>query len=79
MGASPETGRATRRCGRPSRLVHLDRVRQCVVDGGARKVSVVASHPKVVADRFAESLTRAGVEVLAVEAQGIYTAAELGR
>lgn len=45
---------------------------------GLRRVAVAATYPSDIADRFAEFLGAAGVEVLRVSSRGIVTAAEVG-
>ncbi|MFC6885110.1 MULTISPECIES: aspartate/glutamate racemase family protein [Actinomadura] len=45
---------------------------------GLRRVAVAATYPADVAGRFAEFLGHAGVEVVALSARGIVTAAEVG-
>jgi maleate cis-trans isomerase len=45
---------------------------------GARRVAVGATYPEDVAERFVAFLATAGVEVLALSARGIVTAAEVG-
>jgi len=46
---------------------------------GLRRVAVAASYPRDVAERFVEFLAAGGIEVLAMDAGGIVTAAEVGR
>ncbi|HET7387057.1 MAG TPA: maleate cis-trans isomerase [Nocardioidaceae bacterium] len=45
---------------------------------GATRVSVAASYPQEVAERFVEFLAKGGVEVLGMDSHGIYTAAQVG-
>ncbi|HEY0537071.1 MAG TPA: maleate cis-trans isomerase [Actinoallomurus sp.] len=45
---------------------------------GLRRVAVAATYPADVAERFAEFLDGAGIEVVALSCRGIVTAAEVG-
>jgi maleate cis-trans isomerase len=45
---------------------------------GLRRVAVAATYPADVAERFADFLDHAGVEVVALSCRGIITAAEVG-
>jgi maleate cis-trans isomerase len=45
---------------------------------GVTKVAVAATYPRDVADRFAEFLGRAGIDVVSLSCEGIITAAEVG-
>ena len=45
---------------------------------GLRRVAVAATYPQDVADRFAEFLATAGIEVVSLSCKGIITAAEVG-
>jgi maleate cis-trans isomerase len=45
---------------------------------GLRRVAVAATYPREVADRFAEFLSTADIEVVSLSCKGIVTAAEVG-
>jgi maleate cis-trans isomerase len=77
-GAHQQVDELARACGLPTSSTALAFVSACHALG-VSKVSVAASYPHDVAERFVSFLQRADIEVIAMGSYNIYTAAEVGR
>jgi maleate cis-trans isomerase len=77
-GAHQQVDELARACRLPTSSTALAFVSACQALG-VSKVSVAASYPHEVAERFVSFLQRADIEVIEMGSYNIYTAAEVGR